>query len=220
MKVSEIQPIVDYAYPKIQKYYGIGKLSIPPIKFHHDIYARLSGIPDMRGEAHLLHGLRERGGLEKCAAGGGDRAAAAARRVQHRLDWVEIARHVRVVCLVGDGATAESLAHLLRDVAPLQQGQVGAAAREQQRVVVREGHGRRRARVATVALAHGRTQLRHQPHLPRRMRGRVASCVLERVERRVCQLDGADWVVARVVRAPRPCQAHNPLAEPARRADL
>ena len=50
MKVSEIQPIVDYAYPKIQKYYGTGKLSIPPIKFHHDIYARLSGDDKQRGE--------------------------------------------------------------------------------------------------------------------------------------------------------------------------
>tara|TARA_Y100000593_G_scaffold62275_1_gene115395 strand:+ start:426 stop:839 length:414 start_codon:yes stop_codon:yes gene_type:complete len=50
MKVDEIQPIVDYAYPKIQKYYGTGKLSVPPIKFHVDIFARLSGIDDMRGE--------------------------------------------------------------------------------------------------------------------------------------------------------------------------
>ena len=50
MKPDEIQPIVDYAYPKIQKYYGTGKLSIPPIKFHHDIYARLSGDDKQRGE--------------------------------------------------------------------------------------------------------------------------------------------------------------------------
>ena len=50
MKPEEIQPIVDYAYPKIQKYYGTGKLSIPPIKFHHDIYARLSGDEEQQGE--------------------------------------------------------------------------------------------------------------------------------------------------------------------------
>ena len=50
MTPDEIQPIVDYAYPKIQKYYGTGKLSIPPIKFHHDIYARLSGDDEQQGE--------------------------------------------------------------------------------------------------------------------------------------------------------------------------
>ena len=50
MKPDEIQPIVDYAYPKIQKYYGTGKLSIPPIKFHHDIYARLRGDEEQQGE--------------------------------------------------------------------------------------------------------------------------------------------------------------------------
>ena len=50
MKPDETQPIVDYAYPKIQKYYGTGKLSIPPIKFHHDIYARLSGDEEQQGE--------------------------------------------------------------------------------------------------------------------------------------------------------------------------
>ena len=50
MTTDEIQQIVDYAYPKIQKYYGKGKLSIPPVELHVDIIARLSGIPDMRGE--------------------------------------------------------------------------------------------------------------------------------------------------------------------------
>ena len=50
MTTDEIQQIVDYAYPKIQKYYGKGKLPIPPVELHVDIIARLSGIPDMRGE--------------------------------------------------------------------------------------------------------------------------------------------------------------------------
>ena len=50
MTPDEIQLIVDYAYPNIQKYYGTGKLSIPPIKLHHDIYARLSGDDKQQGE--------------------------------------------------------------------------------------------------------------------------------------------------------------------------
>ena len=47
---KKIQSIVDYAYPMVQRYYGKGKLSIPPIKFHHDIYARLSGDEEQQGE--------------------------------------------------------------------------------------------------------------------------------------------------------------------------
>ena len=50
MTQDEVQQIVDYAYPKIVSYYGKGKLPIPPIELHVDIIARLSGIPDMRGE--------------------------------------------------------------------------------------------------------------------------------------------------------------------------
>ena len=51
MNVDEIQNIIDYAYPKIQAYYGKGKKPIPPIELHRDIYARLSGDPEARGEA-------------------------------------------------------------------------------------------------------------------------------------------------------------------------
>ena len=51
MTTDEIQQIIDYAYPKIQVYYGKGESSIPPIELHRDIYARLSGIEDMEGEA-------------------------------------------------------------------------------------------------------------------------------------------------------------------------
>ena len=51
MTVDEIQQIVDRAYPLIQKYYGKGSKPIPPIELHRDIYARLSGIKDMEGEA-------------------------------------------------------------------------------------------------------------------------------------------------------------------------
>ena len=50
MTRDEVQQIVDRAYPLIQKYYGKGKLPIPPVELHVDIIARLSGIPDMRGE--------------------------------------------------------------------------------------------------------------------------------------------------------------------------
>ena len=51
MKVSEIQPIVDYAYPKIQKYYGKGKLPIPKIDTsHRNTYAMHSGEPEAEGE--------------------------------------------------------------------------------------------------------------------------------------------------------------------------
>ena len=50
MTPDEIQPIVDYAYPKIQKYYGKGSLDIPKIELHKDIYARLSGDEKQSGE--------------------------------------------------------------------------------------------------------------------------------------------------------------------------
>ena len=51
MTVDEIQDIIDHAYPKIKKYYGKGKLNYPKIELWNDIYARLSGDPEARGEA-------------------------------------------------------------------------------------------------------------------------------------------------------------------------
>ena len=51
MTRNEIQQIVDYAYPKIIDYYGKGSKPIPPVELHFDIYARLSGDPEARGEA-------------------------------------------------------------------------------------------------------------------------------------------------------------------------
>tara|TARA_R110002153_G_scaffold313_1_gene1568 strand:+ start:64 stop:444 length:381 start_codon:yes stop_codon:yes gene_type:complete len=50
MTTEEIQIIVDRVYPLIQKYYGKGKLNIPKIELHKDIYARISGIDGMEGE--------------------------------------------------------------------------------------------------------------------------------------------------------------------------
>ena len=50
MNTDEIQNIINYAYPKIQKYYGKGSLDIPKIELHKDIYARLSGDEEQSGE--------------------------------------------------------------------------------------------------------------------------------------------------------------------------
>ena len=50
MEIDEIQNIIDYAYPKIQSYYGKGSLDIPEIELHRDIYARLSGDEEQSGE--------------------------------------------------------------------------------------------------------------------------------------------------------------------------
>jgi hypothetical protein len=50
MTTDEIYQIIDYAYPKIQKYYGKGKRDYPSIELHRDIYARLSGDEEQRGE--------------------------------------------------------------------------------------------------------------------------------------------------------------------------
>jgi len=50
MTTDEIQNIIDYAYPKIQSYYGKGSLDIPKIELHRDIYARLSGDEEQSGE--------------------------------------------------------------------------------------------------------------------------------------------------------------------------
>ena len=50
MTTDEIQNIIDYAYPKIQSYYGKGSLDIPEIELHRDIYARLSGDEEQSGE--------------------------------------------------------------------------------------------------------------------------------------------------------------------------
>ena len=50
MNIDEIQNIIDYSYPKIQKYYGKGSLDIPKIELHRDIYARLSGDEEQSGE--------------------------------------------------------------------------------------------------------------------------------------------------------------------------
>ena len=50
MTIDEIQSIINYAYPKIQKYYGKGSLDIPKIELHRDIYARFIGDEEQSGE--------------------------------------------------------------------------------------------------------------------------------------------------------------------------
>ena len=51
MTIDEVQQIISYAYPKIQKYYGKGKLPIPKIDTsHRNTYAMHSGEPEADGE--------------------------------------------------------------------------------------------------------------------------------------------------------------------------
>ena len=51
MTIDEIQQIISYAYPKIQKYYGKGKLPIPKRDTSHkNTYAMHSGEPEAEGE--------------------------------------------------------------------------------------------------------------------------------------------------------------------------
>jgi len=50
MTIEEIQIIINKVYPKIKEYYGKGSLDFPKIELHKDIYARLSGDEEARGE--------------------------------------------------------------------------------------------------------------------------------------------------------------------------
>ena len=50
MSKNKVQDIIDRVFPQIVNDRGTGKKGVPKIELHHDIYARLSGIDDMRGE--------------------------------------------------------------------------------------------------------------------------------------------------------------------------
>ena len=51
MTTDDIQQIINYAYPLIQKRYGKGKLPIPKIDTNHkNTYAMHSGEPEATGE--------------------------------------------------------------------------------------------------------------------------------------------------------------------------
>jgi len=59
MTTDEISQIVSYAYPKIQKYYGKGKLNYPLIDTSHkNTYALHSGEPEATGE-HAASSIAE-----------------------------------------------------------------------------------------------------------------------------------------------------------------
>ena len=51
MTTDEVQSIISYSYPLIQKYYGKGKLPIPKINTSHkNTYGMHSGEPEAEGE--------------------------------------------------------------------------------------------------------------------------------------------------------------------------
>ena len=50
MERKEILKIANNAYPKIRTHYGLGKKEYPPIEVYRNIFARLSGEPDMEGD--------------------------------------------------------------------------------------------------------------------------------------------------------------------------
>ena len=50
MVADQILKIANKVYPKIRAYYGLGKKEYPPIEVHRNIFARLSGEPDMEGD--------------------------------------------------------------------------------------------------------------------------------------------------------------------------
>ena len=54
MLKDEVKNIVNKIYPEIKKYYGISKFNHnpPKVKYHYNIYARITGIPEMDGECN------------------------------------------------------------------------------------------------------------------------------------------------------------------------
>ena len=50
MDNNQILKIANKAYPKIRDYYGVGRKEFPPIEVHRNIFARLSGEPEMEGD--------------------------------------------------------------------------------------------------------------------------------------------------------------------------
>ncbi len=50
MESKEILKIANKVYPKIRTHYGLGKKEYPPIEVYRNIFARLSGEPDMEGD--------------------------------------------------------------------------------------------------------------------------------------------------------------------------
>ena len=50
MDNKEILQIANIVYPKIRKYYGVGRKNYPPIEVYKNILVRLTGEPDAEGE--------------------------------------------------------------------------------------------------------------------------------------------------------------------------
>ena len=50
MTNKEIINIANKVYPKIREYYGVGRKDSPSIEIHRNIFARLSGEPEMEGD--------------------------------------------------------------------------------------------------------------------------------------------------------------------------
>ena len=50
MDKDQILKIANEIYPKVIEYYGAGKKDSPKIEVHRNIFARLSGEPDMEGD--------------------------------------------------------------------------------------------------------------------------------------------------------------------------
>lgn len=50
METNQILKSANEIYPKVREYYGVGKRDFPPIEVHRNIFARLSGEPDMEGD--------------------------------------------------------------------------------------------------------------------------------------------------------------------------
>ena len=52
MTKKEVKSIVNEVYPLIKKYYGKSKYfdNFPSVKYHHNIYARITGEENMEGE--------------------------------------------------------------------------------------------------------------------------------------------------------------------------
>jgi len=52
MNKKEVKQIINQIYPKIKNYYGKSQYNdhFPSIKYHHNIYARITGEENMEGE--------------------------------------------------------------------------------------------------------------------------------------------------------------------------
>ncbi len=52
MNKKEVKQIINQIYPKIKNYYGKSQYNdhFPSIKYHHNIYARITGEENMKGE--------------------------------------------------------------------------------------------------------------------------------------------------------------------------